>query len=362
MAEAKDAYTAVKFSILLRRSQNSVINLLMEKEKLAQILNKLNQPKFRLEQIQKAIYQDGIFDWDEITTIPKDLRELLKKEMKILSFEVKKVLLNKDKRSKKALLELPDGNYIETVLISPKLGDWSVCVSTQAGCPLGCEFCATGKSGFKRNLTDSEIADQVLFWKRSHKISDIVFMGMGEPFLNWENMQKAIEILHNPKFFNLGWRSISISTSGLPEGIEKLAKKFPQINLAISLHFANDHKRDQYMPINKKYNLDVLRQSLRKYFSYCRRKVFIEYIMLAGINDSKKDAEDLIKYLKSIGEKNLLHVNLISYNATFQKFHSSSRERIKEFKNYLLKNSISATIRKSLGGEIQGACGQLAGK
>lgn len=347
---------------MLRRSQKSVINSVMENKKLEEILKKFDQPKFRLKQIQKAIYQDGIFDWDKITTIPKDLREVLKKEIKILPFEIKNVLADKDKKSFKALLKLADKNNIETVLISPKLGDWSVCVSVQAGCPLNCEFCATGKAGLKRNLTAEEIEGQVLLWREKHKISNIVFMGMGEPFLNWENVRTAIKNLHDPKFFNFGWRSMSVSTSGVPEGIEKMAKEFPQVNLALSLHFADDEERSRYMPINKKYNLEKLRRALQNYFSRCQRKVFVEYLMLSGINDGQKEAEDLIRYLRSIGEDNLLHVNLISYNATFSGFHSSSREKMQKFKNYLLKNGISATIRKSLGEEIQGACGQLAGK
>ena len=355
----------------------------MENEKLDKILEKLGQPAFRLKQIQKAIYQDGVFDWDEITTIPKDLREALKKEVEILPFRIKNVLKGQDGKSFKALLELKDGNCIETVLISPKPDDWSVCVSTQAGCPLGCAFCATGKAGFKRNLTAEEIEGQVLLWKgylnghsglragiqnlsgsriKSGMTFNIVFMGMGEPFLNWENVREAIKNLHDPELFNFGWRSLSISTAGIPEGIEKMVEEFPQVNLAVSLHFADDEKRSQYMPINRKYNLEKLRLALQNYFSKCRRKVFVEYVMLSGINDRQKDAQDLIRYLKSVGNAGLLHVNLISYNAASGIFRPSSRERMQEFKNYLLGNGIGATIRKSLGTDIQGACGQLAGK
>lgn len=187
-------------------------------------------------------------------------------------------------------------------------------------------------------------------------------MGMGEPFLNWENVREAIKNLHDPELFNFGWRSLSISTAGIPEGIEKMVEEFPQVNLAVSLHFADDEKRSQYMPINRKYNLEKLRLALQNYFSKCRRKVFVEYVMLSGINDRQKDAQDLIRYLKSVGNAGLLHVNLISYNAASGIFRPSSRERMQEFKNYLLGNGIGATIRKSLGTDIQGACGQLAGK
>ncbi|MFA6047714.1 MAG: 23S rRNA (adenine(2503)-C(2))-methyltransferase RlmN [Parcubacteria group bacterium] len=358
----------------------------MNPEKLEKILKNNNQPSFRLKQIQKAIYQDGVLDFAEITTIPKELREILRKELSILSFSLDKILVSDDKRSIKALLKLKDNNLIETVLISPKPGDWSACISSQVGCPLGCGFCATGRNGFKRNLTAEEITDQVLFWKQYIKnnfkfqISNfkfsVVYMGMGEPFLNWEEVSKSLKNLISPDLFGFGSRSISVSTAGIPEDIEKLAEEFPQINLAISLHFATDEQRDKFMPINKKHNLSELRNSLRNYFKTSNRKVFIEYIMLENINDSKEDADNLIKYLKSIGKLQLLHVNLIRYNSADKRFDLSRPKRpekveplmpsnsgvTREFKDYLVRNGVSATIRKSLGEDIQGACGQLAGK
>jgi 23S rRNA (adenine(2503)-C(2))-methyltransferase len=342
--------------------------------KLKEILTGNNQPKFRLEQIKKAVYQDGISDFAEITNIPKDLREGLKKEISILSLEPSQILASKDKRSVKSLLKLEDGNLIETVLISPKPGDWSVCVSSQVGCPLGCGFCATGRGGFKRNLTSEEITDQVLFWRQylakgskgpigllEPRISNIVFMGMGEPFLNWENVRQSLKDLTDPDLFDFGSRAISVSTAGVPEGIEKLAREFPQVNLALSLHFATDEQRSRFMPINKKYNLTELRSSLRDYFAKCNRQVFMEYIMLENINDSREDADNLIKYLKSMGKLQLIHVNLIRYNATSDELKPSEAGVVREFRDYLLQNGISATIRKSLGADIQGACGQLAG-
>jgi len=387
----------------------------MNFQNLEKILKENNEPSFRLKQIQKAIYQDGVLDFAEITTVSKDLREILKKEIDILSFSINKILVSSDRRSIKALLKLKDGNLIETVLISPKIGDWSACISSQVGCPLGCGFCATGRSGFKRNLTAEEITDQVLFWRgylrnssldlthnpspyegeggHADKVNNIVYMGMGEPFLNWEAVDKSLKNLINPDLFGFGSRSISISTAGIPEGVEKLAAEFPQVNLAISLHFATDEQRDKFMPINKKHNLSELRNSLRNYFKTSNRKVFIEYIMLDGINDSIEDADNLIKYLKSIGKLQLLHVNLIRYNSTViaseakqsrsnkDKLNSARLPRrsedgaprndiikssnsgvVREFKDYLVRDGISATIRKSLGEDIQGACGQLAGK
>lgn len=341
----------------------------MNIQELEKFLTEKNQPKFRLEQIKKAVYRDGISSFSEILTIPKDLRETLRKNAEILSFAAEKILVSRDKRSIKALLKLKDGNFIETVLISSKPGIWSACVSSQVGCPLACRFCATGKLGFKRNLTAEEITDQVLFWKQYLKkkniqenFSHVVYMGMGEPFLNWEETRKSLEILTDKNLFGFGSRGISVSTSGIPEGIANLGRYFPQINLALSLHFADDKKRNRFMPVNKKYDLEDIKSALQKYFRNTKRKVFIEYVMMDGINDGIEDAKNLAIYLRAIGNTRLFHVNLIRYNIASQDFKPSSREKTQQFKNFILDKNIHATIRKSLGEEIQGACGQLAGK
>lgn len=341
----------------------------MDIDKIKDVLAMTNQPKFRLDQIIKAICHDGAADFSDISNISKELREKLKSEVSVLSFQLKETKSSSDRRSFKALLSLQDGNLIETVLISPKPDIWSACVSSQVGCPLSCGFCATGKGGFKRNLSAEEITDQVLFWKQYLKInsiagsfSNIVYMGMGEPFMNWESVSQSLRDLINPDLFGFGSRSISVSTAGIPEGIGKLAAEFPQINLALSLHYPTDEQRSRSMPINKKYNLAELRQALREYFRHCNRKVFIEYIMLDNINDNIEDARNLVRFLKSIGKLQLLHVNLIRYNSTGDELKSSHPGVAREFKDYLERNGISATIRKSLGTDIQGACGQLAGK
>ncbi len=405
----------------------------MNNQKLEQFLIVNSLPKFRLGQIQKAIFQDGAVSFGDITTLSKDLREKLEQEMRILSFEVEKVLVagparnatrnvangfannnislsqqsednnehsvaGGDGQSIKALLKLVDGNLIETVLISPKPGTWSACISCQVGCAMGCRFCATGKMGFKRNLTAEEITDQILFWKqyltRNYKlqitnskssgfennqkdnsepfgicnlefgnyniVNNIVYMGMGEPFNNWENVSQSIKDLTDEKLFGFGSRSLSVSTSGIVSGIEKMANQFPQVNLAISLHFASDEKRDRYMPVNKVDNLESLKKALQKYFQVTKRKVFLEYIMLDGVNDAALDAKMLAQYLHSVGNAHLLHVNLIRYNATSADLKPSSKTRTQLFKKELAKYFINATIRKSLGEEIKGACGQLA--
>ncbi|HBR71748.1 MAG TPA: 23S rRNA (adenine(2503)-C(2))-methyltransferase RlmN, partial [Candidatus Moranbacteria bacterium] len=297
----------------------------------------------------------------------------LEKEMKILFLEPVNILVSKNGDSIKALLKTSDDNFIETVLLSSsdlenEKRSWSACVSSQIGCAMGCRFCATGKMGFKRNLTAEEITDQILFWKqylkklKNNSISNIVYMGMGEPFLNWENVSESLKILTSKDLFGFGSRSLSVSTSGIAEGILKLAEEFPQVNLAISLHFPDDEKRSEFMPVNKKDNLEKIKEALQKYFQKTKRKVFVEYILLDGINDSEKDAEKLAKYLHSIGNAHLLHINLIRYNMTSADFLPSSRNKAYIFKEFLSKRKINSTIRKSLGEEIQGACGQLAGK
>lgn len=334
---------------------------------LEEFLKNNNQPNFRLGQIKKAIFQEGVSSFSEISTLSKDLRELLNEKLLLLSFDAEKVLLSKDEQSMKALLRLKDGNLTETVLIAPKPGVWSACISCQVGCSIGCKFCATGKMGFTRNLSAEEITDQVLFWQqylktKNQKLSTVVYMGMGEPFLNWKEVSQSLRDLLDADMFGFGARSISVSTSGIPEGIEEMSEEFPQVNLALSLHFASDEKRSAVMPINQKNNLEKLRGALQKYFAKTKRKVFLEYVMLDGVNDSKSDADKLIQFIKSIGKAQLLHVNLIRYNSTDSQFKSSSKEKTMQFRDYLEKNRTEVTIRKSLGEEIQGACGQLAGK
>ncbi len=344
----------------------------MNIQKLQEILIENNQPAFRLKQIQKAVFEDGVSSFDEISTLPKDLRHRMS-NLKILSFKVEKVLVARNGKSVKALLKLEDGKNIETVLISPKPNDWSACISCQVGCPMGCRFCATGKMRLRRNLTAEEITDQVLFWRQylknnqklkttNQKLDNIVYMGMGEPFLNWEQVSESLKNLINPELFGFGARSISVSTAGIPEGISKLVREFPQVNLAISLHFADDKKRSEFMPVNRKYNLEDLRKALQNYFQQTNRKVFIEYILLEGINDGQEDADKLAEYIKSIRKPHLLHVNLIRYNTTSGGLKPSPKIKTQKFKDCLLKNHINATIRKSLGEEIRGACGQLADK
>lgn len=344
------------------------LHIIMDIKKLENFIKDHNYPKFRIKQIVNAVFDRGINSFSDIGQIPKEMREDLDKNIAILPFDVLHVAVSKKSDAIKALLKLEDDHIIETVLIAPKPGRWSACISCQVGCAMACEFCATGKLGIKRDLTADEITSQVLFWRQylmSKKIdgefNNIVYMGMGEPFMNWENVKESIEMLTDEQLFNFPRRGISVSTSGVVPGIKKFADECPQINLAISLHFASDEKRSQYMPVNRGYGLEQLKESLQYYFSKNNRKIFIEYIMLDDINDSKEDAILLAEFLKEIGKTHLLHVNLIRYNSIGEGFDPSNKNVVREFQKILQDKNVPCTIRKSVGDDIHGACGQLAG-
>jgi len=321
------------------------------------------QPKYRFAQVNKAIWQDFISSWQEVSNLPKDLREKLSSECPLEIIAILDKNNNKNK-SVKALITLDDGEAIETVLIRQKSKRNTVCVSSQVGCALACEFCATGQQGFRRNLKSEEIVEQVIFWSRylknegkDEKIDNIVFMGMGEPFLNYPEFIKAAKFINNPETLNIGSRRMSVSTAGITEGIKKLAGEKMQINLAISLHAANDNLRRDLMPIALKYNLHELLRTVDNYITKTGRRVMFEYLMMKGVNDSDKDAAELAKLLK----QPLYMVNLIPYNPT-GRFQASSRERIEKFKKILEEAGVAVTVRLSFGADISAACGQLRGK
>ena len=311
-----------------------------------------NEPEFRKKQVHRLLFHELINDWDKATNLSLDLRKKLKQEFPL---EIKsKLFKSKDKKTIKALIELEDGLQIETVLMIHGKRT-TVCVSTQVGCSLGCLFCATGTMGLKRNLNYYEICEQVLLFKRIRNISNIVFMGMGEPFLNYDNTIKAIKLLNDSNGFNIGSRKISVSTSGIIPGIEKFIKEDLQVNLSISLHAPNNELRSKIMPINNKYPLDKLIKIVDEYIIKTNRKVMLEYLMIKGVNDSIEYAEELYQLIKN---KPLYMINLIRYNPT-GKYSSSTSKTIKEFKEYLEKRGIFITQRYEFGKDIKGACGQL---
>ena len=321
-----------------------------------------NEPRYRLQQVKRGLFQDLIDDWSQATTLPLSLRNELKENCPLgISAET---FFSKDRTTVKALITLKDGLQIETVLLCHK-GEKprnTICVSSGVGCPLGCCFCATGKMGFKRNLDFFEIVGQVLFFARylkksNQKVTNVVFMGMGEPFLNYENVIEAIRILNDKEGFNLGARHFSISTVGIIEGIEKLSAEKLQINLAISLNAPDDTLRSKIMPINEKYPIDEILRAVDNYIERTRRKVMFEYVMIDQLNDSDQAARELIKIMR----RNLCFVNLIPYNPTGQ-FQPSFRHRVEKFKEILEKGCVNVTQRYRFGREIKAACGQLATK
>ncbi|MEA3306938.1 MAG: 23S rRNA (adenine(2503)-C(2))-methyltransferase RlmN [Elusimicrobiota bacterium] len=325
--------------------------------------------KFRLRQIQNLVYKNFISDWNEAHVLPKDLKEDLLKKVNILSFTVKNTLKSKNSNSVKALFELHDKNFIETVLLETSPENFSICISTQVGCAVKCPFCATGKLGFKRNLSEEEITDQTLFWnqylkkeKIAGRIGNVVFMGMGEPFFNYDLVAQSLRKLISPDFFGLASRHISVSTFGYIPGIRKFAKDFPQVNLAISLHASHNLLRNKLVPFNREFPLEKLSKVLGEYVQQTHRKVFIEYVLMQGVNDSKKDAEKLIKWLKKTASLKYFTVNIIPYNETVKRFKAPTADQAKFFESQLQLFGVGATVRKSLGSDIQGACGQLAGR
>ncbi len=313
------------------------------------------QPKYRLTQAMKAIYDDLISDWEEVSTLPKTLRTKLAETCPLfIDFEIVK-----GKHSDKALLSLGDGEFVEAVLMNHKDGRHTVCVSTQVGCPMGCLFCATGKQGFKRNLKSEEIIDQVLLFarilkKNNERVTNVVFMGMGEPFLNYEEVMKTITVLHDK--FGLGARRMSVSTCGIVPGIKRFAKERYEVNLAISLHAANDLLRSRLMPANITYSLKEIMTALDYYVEKTKRQVMYEYIMLDGINDSARDAREVIGLLKD----RLAVVNLIPYNG--KEYKPSTKKNVEQFKKILGAGHVRVVERASYGQEIDGACGMLAGR
>lgn len=314
----------------------------MNLKNLNKILEK--EPDFRKKQIEKLIYQKAIEDWNNATELPLNLRKELSEKT---SLKIKAKLV-KSKDAEKALIRLNDNYQTETVLMKHNKGN-TVCVSSQVGCALGCKFCATAKIGLKRNLETEEILEQVLLFKRNYKIRNVVFMGMGEPFLNYENVLSAIKIINSKNAFNIGARRISISTAGIVEGIEKLSNEKLKINLAISLHAGNNKLRERLMPISKKYPLELVLKTVNTYIKKTKRKVMFEYALMKNVNDSLKDAKELSKIMNHP----LYMVNLIKYNDT-KEFKAPSKERIKEFKDFLKNQGINTTERYRFGRDIPG--------
>ena len=317
------------------------------------------EKKYRAEQIFHWIYKENVTTFDEMTNISEALREKLKQNFDLHVFKIIKKQVSKD-GTKKYLFDVLDNNAIESVLMEYKYGK-TICVSTQIGCKMGCKFCASTGVKFARNLEAGEIVEQLLAIERDEKIhiSNLVFMGIGEPLDNYDSVIKAVKILNNPKGINMGARHISISTSGLVPKIYKLADENLQCTLSISLHSASNEKRSNMMPVNNIYNIQELIKACKYYIEKTNRRISFEYALAKDNNDNLQDAEELVKLLKGM----LCHVNLIPINKIEDgKFTKSTNENIIKFRDYLNEHGIVATIRRELGADIDAACGQLRKK
>jgi 23S rRNA (adenine2503-C2)-methyltransferase len=317
---------------------------------------------YRLDQLYRAATKELAPDLDAITTLPATLRATLATEgFALESVTPSVVQRSSDGQTTKALFRLHDGNDVEAVLMEHHRDRTTVCISSQAGCAYACAFCSTGQAGFTRNLSATEIFDQARYFARElatreKKITNIVFMGMGEPFANYEAVMDAVALLHDPQGFNLGHRHITISTVGLVDKIDRFATEHTQVNLAISLHAPTDATRSRIMPVNRKFSTDELMAAVERYVSATKRKVFFEYVMLAGVNDSDEDAKALARRMRGP----LYHINLIPYNSTPDAaLRGSDDQRIWAFAKLLEEAGAAVTVRTPMGRDIAAACGQL---
>lgn len=327
----------------------------MDFKRLDRIL--ANEKPYRSKQVNDAVFKDLITDWDDATNLPLKLRGMLNKDFP-LSIEGR-IIDSRDSNAVKAIIKVDGDLLIETVLMKHKTGRNTICVSSQVGCVLDCLFCQTGKLGYKRNLDSSEIILQVLFFQRylkakGSRASNIVFMGMGEPFLNYDNVLEAIRVINDREKFNIGARHISVSTAGIPDKIRSFADEGIQVNLAVSLNAPDDELRSRIMPLNNKYKITELIESIIYYITKTNRKVMFEYVLIDDLNDSEKNAKELADLLKGI----LCLVNLIPYNGG-PPLKRPPKKRTNTFKKVLEENNINVTQRSRFGADIDSACGQL---
>ena len=330
----------------------------LTRKKLEEILLSMNEKSFRSTQIYEWIYRKNVKSFEMMTNIKKETIQKLQNNFEISSLKIVKEQISVD-GTRKYLFELSDGNFVETVLMSHDYG-LSVCVSTQVGCNMGCAFCASGLNKKQRNLEVHEMVLQIqmineILSKENKRVSHVVVMGIGEPFDNYDNLLDFLRIINDAKGLEIGSRHITVSTCGIVPKIIEYSDFELQVNLAISLHFSNDEKRSKYMMINKAYNISELMDSIKYYYSKTNRRITFEYILLKDINDTEKDAKELVKLLKGIN----CYVNLIPMNSTINEFTRSTQEKMNAFYNILMKNNINVTLRREQGHDIDAACGQL---
>lgn len=326
-------------------------------EELEKELLQMGEKTFRVKQVYDWIHCKLASSFDEMTNLSKDLRDKLKEQFSLVVLEPMEILTSKIDGTQKYLFKLNDNNIIESVLMKYKYGN-SVCISTQVGCRMGCKFCASTLNGLVRNLTTSEMLEEIYRIQNitNERVSNIVLMGSGEPFDNYDNVMRFIDIISNEKGLNISQRNITISTCGLVPQIVAFADRNYACTLAISLHASEDDTRKQLMPIAKKYSINQVMEACKYFFEHTKRRLTFEYSLVAGVNDTEEEAKRLADILRNIN----CHVNLIPVNPIKERdYEQSQKADIYVFKNILEKSKISVTIRREMGRDIQGACGQL---
>ncbi len=317
----------------------------------------LGDKAFRAKQIYSWLHEKLVDDFDEMTNISKDLREKLKENFELIKVKPVEIQTSQIDGTQKYLFELSDGNVIESVLMKYKHGN-SVCISSQVGCRMGCRFCASTLDGLERCLKPSEMLDQIYQIQKTsgERVSNVVVMGTGEPMDNYDNLIKFIKILTSEEGLNISQRNITVSTCGIVPRIRQFADEKLQVTLALSLHATTDEKRKKLMPVANKYKLDEVIDACKYYFEQTGRRITFEYSLVGGVNDTDEDVRELIELVKGIN----CHINLIPVNPIKERdYVQSNKKVIENFKNKLEKSRINVTIRREMGRDIDGACGQL---
>ena len=331
----------------------------MTQPELASILKELGQPAFRAKQVYTWLHK-GVRSYEEMTNLPKTLRDMLSEKYPINAPKVVRKQESQKDGTIKYLWQLADGNCVETVLMRYHYGN-TVCISTEVGCRMGCAFCASTIGGLVRKLEPCEMLDEVLFTQVDSglPISHIVLMGIGEPLDNFDNVMRFLELVNSADGMNISMRHISLSTCGLIPMIDELAKRKLQLSLAISLHGPNNEIRGKVMPVNKAYPIEELLEACRRYYAATSRRIHFEYAMIDGVNDSEENARELLRRLKGLPA----HVNMIPLNHVEESpLRPSSRAAVAKFQKILEDGGVTATVRRTLGGDIDASCGQLRRK
>lgn len=330
--------------------------LSLDLPQLENAMAELGEKKFRAKQIFQWLHIRKVFSFDDMTDISVQLRAKLKDVFCIKSLFIAKRLESSIDNTVKYLYRLSDGNYAETVLMEYHYG-MSICISTQVGCKMGCHFCASAIAGFIRNLTPSEILMQIYMTEKDKniKVSGVVLMGIGEPLDNYENVVKFLRLVSDKNGNNLSLRHVSLSTCGIVPKIYELAEEKFGLTLSVSLHSPYDEERSKIMPVNRRYSIDELLRACRFYIEKTGRRITFEYAVIAGVNDSPKDGNQLVSILKGMN----CHINIIPVNKVRERNYNSKKSEAESFAQYLSKKGLNATVRRTLGSDIDAACGQL---